>query len=324
MDRIETTLCLLKRDNKILLAMKKRGFGKGKYNGIGGKIEKNETPEQAMIRETQEEINVTPIKYEKIGIVEFDEYYKGKKQNLIFYLYFIHEWKGIPSESNEMKPEWFDIDSIPYEKMFPDDKHWLPLVLEGKKIKAYFEFDENWNLISKVIDDLNKNVTIVIDGQAGSCGKGKIGGYLAKKEKFEISTNNWSSNAGHTFVDNNGNKVIVSHLPIAIVNPKTKLLINAGAIITPEILGKICLKAILGLLSPKVLAAKTKSLSLYDKVMFRTCLAIEVQPVKAIDKIIAIIPFPNKSPNMVTIIRFGTEEIISIIRCIMISTAPPT
>ena len=73
--------------------------------------------------------------------------------------------------------------------MFPDDKHWLPLVLEGKKIKAYFEFDENWNLISKVIDDLNKNVTIVIDGQAGSCGKGKIGGYLAKKEKFEISTN---------------------------------------------------------------------------------------------------------------------------------------
>lgn len=43
MDRIETTLCLLKRDNKILLAMKKRGFGKGKYNGIGGKIEKNIT-----------------------------------------------------------------------------------------------------------------------------------------------------------------------------------------------------------------------------------------------------------------------------------------
>ena len=50
---------------------------------------------------------------------ELHEYYKGKKQNLIFYLYFIHEWKGIPSESNEMKPEWFDIDSIPYEKMFP-------------------------------------------------------------------------------------------------------------------------------------------------------------------------------------------------------------
>ena len=138
MDKIETTLCLLKRDNKILLAMKKRGFGEGKYNGIGGKIEKGETPEEAMIRETQEEINVTPTKYEKIGIVEFDEYYKGKKQNLVFYLYFIHEWEGKPSESDEMKPKWFEIDNIPYDKMFPDDKYWLPLVLEGKKDKSIF------------------------------------------------------------------------------------------------------------------------------------------------------------------------------------------
>ena len=65
---METTLCLLKKDNSILLAMKKRGFGSRKYNGIGGKIEKGETPDEAMIRETKEEINVTPIKYEKVGI----------------------------------------------------------------------------------------------------------------------------------------------------------------------------------------------------------------------------------------------------------------
>lgn len=37
---METTLCLLKKENSILLAMKKRGFGAGKYNGVGGKIEK--------------------------------------------------------------------------------------------------------------------------------------------------------------------------------------------------------------------------------------------------------------------------------------------
>lgn len=83
---------------------------------------------------------------------------------------------------------------------------------------------------------MNKNVTIVIDGQAGSCGKGKICGYLAKKENFEISTNNWSSNAGHTYVDDKENKIVVSHLPMAMINEKTKLCINAGAIITPEIL----------------------------------------------------------------------------------------
>ena len=76
MSMLETTLCLLKKDNQILLAMKKRGFGEGKYNGVGGKIDKGETPEQAMIREVQEEILVTPTKYEKVGFIEFDEFIK--------------------------------------------------------------------------------------------------------------------------------------------------------------------------------------------------------------------------------------------------------
>ena len=151
---LETTLCLLKKDNEILLAMKKRGFGIGKYNGVGGKIKQGETPEEAMIRETTEEINVTPIKYEKVGFIEFDEYYKGKKENVAFHLYFVTEWEGKPTESEEMNPKWFNIKDIPYDKMLPDDKHWLPLVLEGKRIKAYFDFDEDWNLISKKIEEL--------------------------------------------------------------------------------------------------------------------------------------------------------------------------
>ena len=151
---LETTLSLLKKDNNILLAMKKRGFGIGKYNGVGGKIKQGETPEEAMIRETAEEINVTPIKYEKVGFIEFDEYYKGKKENVGFHLFFVTEWKGEPTESEEMNPKWFNIKDIPYDKMLPDDKHWLPLVLEGKRIKAYFDFDEDWNLISKKIEEL--------------------------------------------------------------------------------------------------------------------------------------------------------------------------
>jgi len=155
MDILETTLCLLKRDDQILLAMKKRGFGEGKYNGVGGKIEKGETPEQAMIRETSEEISVVPTKYEKVGYLEFDEFYKGKKEKVAFHLYLADEWIGEPKESEEMNPKWFDIDSIPYDKMFSDDQYWLPLVLEGKKIKAYFEFDEDWKLLNKKIEELN-------------------------------------------------------------------------------------------------------------------------------------------------------------------------
>ena len=153
---LETTLCLLKRDNQILLAMKKRGFGEGRYNGVGGKLEEGETPEEAMLRETKEEIGITPTEYEKVGFLEFDEYYKGKKMKVAFHLYLTYKWIGEPTESDEMKPEWFNIDSIPYDKMFPDDKYWLPLILDGKKIRAYFDFDEDWNLLNKNINDLEE------------------------------------------------------------------------------------------------------------------------------------------------------------------------
>lgn len=153
MERIETTLLLLRKEDKILLAMKKRGFGTGKYNGIGGKIEKGETPEIAMVREAEEEIFITPIEYNKVGIVEFIEIYKGKKVNMLFHLYIATKWEGEPKESEEMKPEWFEISQIPYDKMFQDDKYWLPLILDGKKIKAFFEFDEEWNLLSHEITE---------------------------------------------------------------------------------------------------------------------------------------------------------------------------
>lgn len=151
---LETTLLLLRKDNQILLAKKKRGFGEGKYNGVGGKLEEGETPEEAMIRETEEEIMITPTKYEKMGVIEFLEYVKGERANVKFHLYVATEWIGIPKESEEMIPKWFSLDNLPYNEMFPDDKYWLPYILEGKKINAFFDFDEEWNLLSYHIKEI--------------------------------------------------------------------------------------------------------------------------------------------------------------------------
>ena len=53
-----------------------------------------------------------------------------------------------------MKPFWFNVNSIPYDKMFPDDSYWLPLILKGKKIKAHFNFNENWNILSSEIEEV--------------------------------------------------------------------------------------------------------------------------------------------------------------------------
>lgn len=161
MKEIETTLLLLKKENEILLAMKKRGFGVGKYNGVGGKLKKEETPEIAMIREAKEEINITPLIYEKMGEVNFLEYENGKKVKLKFHLFLATAWEGIPSETEEMKPYWFNIADIPYEKMFVDDKYWLPFVLKGKKINGFVQFDENWNLEKCDIQEINNDDLIL-------------------------------------------------------------------------------------------------------------------------------------------------------------------
>lgn len=85
-------------------------------------------------------------------------------------------------------------------------------------------------------------VTVVLDSQAGSCGKGKFIGYLALTDGADVAINNFMSNAGHTFVDENGEKVMTQHLPTSLVNFETSLVIGPGAAITPHILFEEILK----------------------------------------------------------------------------------
>jgi 8-oxo-dGTP pyrophosphatase MutT (NUDIX family) len=143
----DVTLCyLVDRDsNSILIAMKKRGFGKGKYNGVGGKLQDGEIIEQAMIRETYEEIGVRPSTYKKVAELSF--YFGGSRPNPDFnqkvHVFISESWDGKPLESEEMKPEWVKIDNIPLERMWADDKYWLPEVLKGKYVEAAFLFGDN-------------------------------------------------------------------------------------------------------------------------------------------------------------------------------------
>jgi len=51
-----------------------------------------------------------------------------------------------------MIPEWFDIDKIPYEKMWVDDMHWLPHVLAGKFVNATFVFDDKENILEQEVN----------------------------------------------------------------------------------------------------------------------------------------------------------------------------
>lgn len=150
------TLLFLKRDNEILLAMKKRGFGANRYNGVGGKIEPNETIEQAMIRECQEEIGVTPTHYWQVAEHDFVQPHGDEPWRMYVHVYFCDEWSGEPAESEEMAPEWFSVKDIPYDRMWDDDKFWLPQVLSGEKLLGNFTFDENDHMLAHEITATEK------------------------------------------------------------------------------------------------------------------------------------------------------------------------
>lgn len=155
MKELVVSLLFLRKDGNVLLAMKKRGFGEGRWNGVGGKVDGDETIEQAMIRETQEEIGVTPRVYEKVGDILFDEYFKGEPALMHVHVFQASEWDGEPTETEEMAPQWFAEADIPYDKMWSDDPYWLPMVLEGKKISADFKMNE----ADEIIDHSVREVT---------------------------------------------------------------------------------------------------------------------------------------------------------------------
>jgi 8-oxo-dGTP pyrophosphatase MutT (NUDIX family) len=135
------TLVFLRRDNQILLAMKKRGFGVGKWNGAGGKVEPNETYEQAAIRECEEEVGVTP---KQLGLAGELHFFDLPGVEHYCHIYVTSEWDGgEPHETEEMRPQWFSEESIPYGQMWPDDIFWLPLLLKGQLFKGRVVVEEN-------------------------------------------------------------------------------------------------------------------------------------------------------------------------------------
>jgi 8-oxo-dGTP diphosphatase/2-hydroxy-dATP diphosphatase len=148
------TLCVIHQHPNILLGMKKRGFGAGRWNGFGGKLADGETIEQAAKREVFEEAGIVCDNLEKAGIIDFA--FNGKSEILEVHIFRAINFSGNITESEEMKPEWFDISKIPFSEMWPDDIHWMPLFLSGKKFKGKFLFGESDIILEKELIEVNE------------------------------------------------------------------------------------------------------------------------------------------------------------------------
>ncbi len=140
----QTNICFLIKDERVLLGMKKRGFGAGKWNGFGGKLKDGEDIKSALVREIKEEAGVDVLSEDlkEGGALEFHFQNNPEWDNLC-HIFIAGNWTGEPSESEEMRPQWYETKKLPFESMWIDDSHWVPLVLAGKKIKGRFLFDDD-------------------------------------------------------------------------------------------------------------------------------------------------------------------------------------
>lgn len=132
------TLLFVIEGGRILLIEKKRGLGAGKVNGPGGRIEPNERPIDAALRELREELAVGAR-----GVVEHGElsfhFVDGYK--LHCHVFRADACEGEPEESDEATPLWTPLDAIPFHRMWSDDALWLPLLIAGDAFRGKFVFD---------------------------------------------------------------------------------------------------------------------------------------------------------------------------------------
>ncbi len=146
--KLLTNLCLVIDDNRILLGKKKRGIGAGLYNGYGGKVDIDETIEEALIREVFEESGLILKSFEKIGVLKLET----PEFDNEMHIFASKDFEGELRETPEMAPEWFLAEDIPYDEMWQSDPLWYPYFLSGEKFIGSVLFDENHQVLESSIE----------------------------------------------------------------------------------------------------------------------------------------------------------------------------
>ena len=146
------SLLFIIRDEKILLIHKKRGLGAGNINGPGGRLEPGETPLQAAIRETEEEVGVTPENVTPCGQLHF-QFLDGLSIHV--YVYKASDYSGTLIETDEAIPFWNSVHTIPYDRMWEDDEYWFPMLLSGIRFQGYFVFDQS-KMLNYRLDSIDR------------------------------------------------------------------------------------------------------------------------------------------------------------------------
>ena len=143
-------LCFVRTNQHVLLIEKKRGLGAGKVNGPGGKLDPGESPAEAAVRETAEEVHVRVNAVRNHGLLRF-AFVDGF--HLLVDIFVSTDFEGECAETPEAVPFWCHVDEVPYHRMGQDDRIWLPSVLHAEnRVDGWFLFDGDAMLEARVLE----------------------------------------------------------------------------------------------------------------------------------------------------------------------------
>lgn len=162
--KMRSMLVFVRREDEVLLIRKKRGLGEGKINGPGGKVDEGETIEEAAIRETEEEVGLTPTNLQHRGELYF-QFVDGLSIHCTVFVSDLYE--GQLTETDEALPMWVKVDEVPYDEMWEDDRFWLPQVLEGESFQGRFTFESDKMLSSQLNFGSDVNASFVTVSESG-------------------------------------------------------------------------------------------------------------------------------------------------------------
>lgn len=141
-----TVLCYIEKDDSYLMLLRnkrKDDMNKGKWIGVGGHIEPNESKEDALIREIKEETNLNLLDYKLRSII----YFHNDNYMEVMNLYTSDKFEGELSNCDEGTLKWVKKSDILDLNLWEGDKSFLPLLIQNE---PYFEmelFYENDKLI---------------------------------------------------------------------------------------------------------------------------------------------------------------------------------
>ncbi len=136
------TLCYIQKDGKTLMLYrnkKENDYHEGKWNGLGGKFEPGESPENCAVREIKEESGLIVKSLKMKGFITFPMF-DGKEDWYVF-LFVIDKFEGELIDSPEGKLEWIPNGKLNELNLWDGDRIFIPWLFQDKFFSAKFNYD---------------------------------------------------------------------------------------------------------------------------------------------------------------------------------------